>query len=191
MFKSKIILISFFCLKLMYPTIVYSKNLIKENIIIKLSETKNLSFNFEQTINEKTEIGNCIIKYPKKIFCLYDNFNKKILVSNGKSLVIKNQNNKQYYHYSLDRTPLNYILNKNFLINQIKNLEGRIVDNKYFNFSLKKDNNIINIFFDIETLNLIGWQTRDLYQNLSITYLSSINFNKKLNKNLFKIPERN
>ena len=67
---------------------------IKENIIKNLIETKNLSFNFEQTINEKTEIGNCIIKYPKKIFCLYDNFNKKILVSNGKSLVIKNKNNK-------------------------------------------------------------------------------------------------
>ena len=38
----------------------------------------------------KNENGKCIIKYPKKIWCEYDNSNKKIIVSNGKSLVNKN-----------------------------------------------------------------------------------------------------
>ena len=52
--------------------------------------TNNLSFNFIQTINNKNENGKCIIKYPKKIWCEYNNSNKKIIVSNGKSLVIKN-----------------------------------------------------------------------------------------------------
>ena len=51
--------------------------------------TNNLSFNFIQTINDKNENGKCIIKYPKKIWCEYNNSNKKIIVSNGKSLVIK------------------------------------------------------------------------------------------------------
>ena len=63
----------------------------KENIILKLKQTKNLSFDFRQTINEKKENGSCIIKYPKKISCEYNNLNKKIIVSNGKSLVIKNR----------------------------------------------------------------------------------------------------
>ena len=41
----------------------------KENIIKNLKETKNINFDFEQNINEKIEKGNCVIEYPKKIFC--------------------------------------------------------------------------------------------------------------------------
>ena len=62
---------------------------IKENIIEKFSNIENVSFDFEQNINGKIEKGKCTIEYPKKIFCEYDLINKKILVSNGKSLVIK------------------------------------------------------------------------------------------------------
>ena len=43
----------------------------KENIINNLKETKNINFEFEQNINEKIEKGNCVIQYPKKIFCEY------------------------------------------------------------------------------------------------------------------------
>ena len=39
--------------------------------------------------------------------------------------------------------------------------------------------------------NLIGWQTIDIYQNLSITFLYSISKNKILEKNLFKLPIQN
>ena len=62
---------------------------IKDQIILKLEKTNNLSFYFKQTIDEKNENGKCIIKYPKKIWCEYSNSNKKIIVSNGKSLIIK------------------------------------------------------------------------------------------------------
>ena len=65
---------------------------IKNNIIQNLKNVKNISFNFEQNINGKIENGRCIIEYPKKIFCQYDLVNKKILVSNGRSLVIKTSN---------------------------------------------------------------------------------------------------
>ena len=164
---------------------------LKEQIILNLEKTNNLTFDFKQTINKKTEEGNCIIEYPKKIYCLYNNFNKKIMVSNGKSLVIKNQTNNQYYRYPLKRTPLELILDKNYLINQIKNVEGRIVDNKYFNFTLVNNDNKINIFFDNQTLNLIGWQTEDIYQNLVITFMSKIKVNQKIDKNVFKLPQMN
>ena len=168
-----------------------SQAALKEQIISNLKKTNNLTFDFKQTIDEKTEKGNCIIEYPKKIYCLYNNFNKKIMVSNGKSLVIKNQTNNQYYRYPLKRTPLELILDKNYLINQIKNLEGRIVDNKYFNFTLVNNDNKINIFFDNQTLNLIGWQTEDIYQNLAITFMSKIKVNQKIDKNIFKLPQMN
>ena len=42
---------------------------IKEKIIQNLKATNNLTFNFEQNVNGKTENGECIISYPKKIFC--------------------------------------------------------------------------------------------------------------------------
>tara|TARA_B100001093_G_scaffold224561_1_gene215158 strand:- start:3354 stop:3905 length:552 start_codon:yes stop_codon:yes gene_type:complete len=163
---------------------------IKKDIINNLVNTKNLSFNFEQNINGKVETGNCIIEYPKKIYCEYDNKSKKILVSNGRSLIIKTKNNN-FYRYSIKKTPLNYILDKNFLIGQIKNLEERIVDNQFINFTIIKENNEINIFFDKKNLNLVGWQTLDVYQNLSITHIFSLKINQTLKKNTFKLPTLN
>ena len=81
------------------------KATIKEEIIQNLKITKNMSFNFEQNIDEKREKGNCIVQYPKKIYCYYSNVNKQIIVSNGKSLVIKNTLSNQYYIYPLKKTP--------------------------------------------------------------------------------------
>ncbi len=163
---------------------------IKENIINNLLNTKNLSFNFEQNINGKVETGNCIIEYPKKIYCKYNNLNGKILVSNGKSLVIKTKNGI-YYRYAIKRTPLNYILDKNFLINQIQSLKQRVIDDRFINFTIFRDENEINVFFDIKNFDLIGWQTLDIYQNLNITYLSFLKKNQTLKKNIFKLPSLN
>jgi outer membrane lipoprotein-sorting protein len=162
---------------------------IKKNIITNLENTQNISFNFEQTINEKVEKGICIIEYPKKIYCEYDNFNKKLMISDGNSLVIINQKSNQYYRYPLKKTGLNFILDKNYLINQIKNLKGRIIDEKYYNFTLINNEIKINIFFDNKSLNLIGWQTEDIYQNLVITFISSIKINQKIKKNKFTLPK--
>ena len=75
----------------------------KDQIINKLNNTLNLNFDFEQNINGKIEFGNCTIQYPKKMFCDYDKKNK-VIVSNGKSLVIKSTSS--YYRYPLDKTPL-------------------------------------------------------------------------------------
>ncbi len=162
---------------------------IKDNIINKLKDIENISFNFEQNINGKIENGNCTIKYPKKIFCKYDLSNQKILVSNGKSLVIKTLSS--YYHYSLKKTPLNLILNKNFLLEKISNLEERNINDQFVNYNFIENENEINLFFDKNTFNLIGWQTIDIYQNISITYLSSIKRNQKLKENLFILPQQN
>ena len=183
----KIILTFFFILNIVEPLFASTKDQIINNLI----ETNNLTFNFKQTINEKTEEGNCIIEYPKKIFCSYNNINKKIMVSNGKSLVIKNQTNNQYYFYPLKKTPLELILDKNFLINQISNLESKNIDNKYINFTIVNNKNEINIFFDKKTLNLVGWQTEDINQNLVITYIYKVKLNQKINKDIFTLPKIN
>ena len=152
----------------------------KEKIINDFKKLNNLTFEFEQRINEKEEKGNCTIQYPKQIYCNYLNKNK-ILVSNGKSLVIKTK--VSFYRYPLNKTPLNLILDKNFLIKRIKNLEEKLSET-YINFEIVENDNEINIFFDHKTFNLIGWQTKDIYQNINVTYLSSIQTNQQINKNL-------
>ena len=167
----------------------YSNAEIKDKIIMNLKNTNNLDFRFEQNINGKIENGNCKLEYPKKIFCKYNLNNNKKLVSNGRSLVIKTTNS--YYIYPIERTPLNLILDKEFLLNKIKNLKQKDIDDKYINFIFFENENEINIFFDKKNYNLIGWQTTDIYQNLSITYLNSIKKNQKFKKNLFRLPSQN
>ena len=177
-----------YILLLIFLTSKTSAN-IKENIILNLKNIENINFNFEQNINGKIENGNCTIQYPKKIFCKYNLGNQKILVSDGKSLIIKTT--ASYYKYSLDKTPLNYLLDKEFLIKKINESNARIVQKKFVNFKFTENENEINVFFDINNFSLLGWQTLDIYQNLSITYLSSISVNKNLKRNLFNLPDRN
>ena len=160
----------------------------KNKIIKNLKNTSNLIFKFEQNINGKIEIGNCTIEYPKKIYFKYEK-NNKILVSNGKSLVIKTLTS--YYRYPLKKTSLNLILDKNFLISKISSLNEKIIDNSYINFTITENKNKIDIFFDLSSLNLIGWQTIDIYQNTTITLLYSVLTNQEIKKELFKLPPQN
>ena len=175
-----------FCFFLILISNVQASN--KDNIIENLQDTKNFNFEFEQNINGKIENGNCTIQYPKKIYCNYLN-KDKILVSNGKSLVIKTKSS--FYRYPLKKTPLNLILDKNFLIKKIGRLNEKILDQTYINFSIVENDKEINVFFDDKTFNLVGWQTKDIYQNINVTYLYSIKKNQKVNKNLFKLPTQN
>ena len=162
---------------------------IKDKIIQNLKNTNNLDFKFEQNINGKIEHGHCTIEYPKKIFCEYARSNNKILVSNGKSLVIKTRTS--YYRYPLEKTPLNLILDKKFLINKIYDLKERVVDENLINFTIIENDMELNVFFDNKTFDLTGWQNTDVYQNFNITFISSIRKNRVLSKNLFKVPPLN
>jgi len=182
-------MLRYFLIFFLFVSTSISNAEIKDKILQNLKDTKNFDFKFEQNINGKIENGNCTILYPKKIFCEYARSNNKILVSNGKSLVIKTRTS--YYRYPLEKTPLNLILDKNFLINKIYDLKERVVDNSLINFTIFDRNSEINIFFDNQTYNLIGWQNTDIYQNFNITFLSSIRKNRVLSKNLFEIPSQN
>tara|TARA_Y100000768_G_scaffold89907_1_gene64708 strand:- start:1064 stop:1609 length:546 start_codon:yes stop_codon:yes gene_type:complete len=160
----------------------------KDQIINKLNDTSNLNFDFEQNINGKIEFGNCTIHYPKRMFCAYNKKNK-VIVSNGKSLVIKS--NTSYYRYPLDKTPLNFILDKNFLLKNISELNEEIINNSLVKFTIKENSQLIDIFFDINNYNLIGWQTKDIYQNTTVTLLYSIKSNEVIDEKIFKTPPQN
>tara|TARA_X000000368_G_C22983836_1_gene691183 strand:- start:835 stop:1377 length:543 start_codon:yes stop_codon:yes gene_type:complete len=159
----------------------------KIKIIQNLNNINNLTFDFEQDINGKIEIGKCSILYPKKIFCQYSN--NKILVSNGKSLAIKT--NSSYYRYPLNKTPLNFILDKKYLLRKIDNLNEGTINNSYIQYTIEENNNKIEIFFDIKSLDIVGWQTQDIYLNTATTLLYSVKKNQKIDYNLFKLPSQN
>ena len=66
-----------------------------------------------------------------------------------------------------------------------------MIDDKFINFKILIEDNEINIFFDSNNYNLIGWQTLDIYQNLSITYIYSLKINQKLEEDFFRLPDSN
>ena len=160
---------------------------IKSDIIYNFKLTENIKFNFEQKIGKKIEKGECLIAYPKKIFCKYYDRYNKILVSNGKSLIINSDKSNQYYRYKLEKTPLNLILDKNFLINKIKDSENLSSSLNNYSFKVIYEQTTLIIHFDKNTLNLIGWTTNDIYQNKVETKISNIESNLIINNNIFKI----
>ncbi len=127
------------------------------------------------------------LSLPKKIFCEYISFYNKILVSNGKSLVINSDKNNQYYRYRLDKTPLNLILDKKFIISKLHQLKQDENYPFYYAFNLDYENNSIKVFFNKNDLNLIGWETIDVYQNVVQTFISDIQKNITVNKKIFNI----
>jgi len=161
-----------------------------QQIINHLKNINSLHFKFTQRIdNNNIEKGECIILYPKKIFCEYHDIYNKILVSNGKSLVINSDKIKNYYRYPLDKTPLNFILDKKFLISKMNEAEDDKNYPFYYVFNFEYENNLIKVFFDKESLDLMGWETKDIYQNLIQTFLSDIDINIDVEEKIFSIQK--
>ena len=159
----------------------------KQKLINSFSKIQNIKFNFIQTIAGKDENGKCTIKYPKKIYCEYEKKNNKILVSNGRSLVIKTNN--AHYRYNIKSTPFEFLLDKEFLISKIKLSELNEYDGKYIFFKIIENNNNISIFFGKENYEIIGWQIEDMYQNLAITYIFNTSINQDIDEKIFKLPK--
>ena len=81
-----------------------------------------------------------IVQLISKKIIVY-NKNEKILVSNGKSLVLK-----QFQLLSLSSENSKPILDKNFLINKIYSLEESIIDNSYIKYTIMENENKISFF---------------------------------------------
>ncbi len=87
----------------------------------------------------------------------------------------------------MDKTPLNLILDKNFLIKKIKDSENQTNSLNYYSFKILYEKTTIILHFDKNTLNLIGWITYDIYQNKVETKISNVENNLMINNNIFKI----
>ena len=166
-----------------FNTHASTKNKLKN----KLKSTNNIYFKFIQKINKNIEKGECKISYPKKILCNYDDIYKKVLVSNGRSLVINSKKIKNYLNYRLKDTSLFLILDKDFLLKKIDEAKNFQKNKNTLFFEIKHDNTIITIFFDNKNYNLKGWTTLDVYQNKVETKLFEVETNIMIDNNIFKV----
>ena len=162
----------------------------KEKIINNFIKINNIFFEFQQKIDDKIEVGTCYIKYPKLIYCLYDNKDKKEMVSNGRALVIKNNRYNKTYIYPLKTTPLQYILDKEFILTKIKNLEPKI-NNNTIEFLITTKKKLISVLFNSNTYDLAGWKTIDIYQKKVIFQINNLKKNINIDENQFKLPSLN
>ena len=163
---------------------------LQKNLINKLTATKTLSFTFKQKIAEKEEVGNCFIKYPLLMKCNYQNLKQKILISNGKTVAIIKKKYKKIYYYPIELTPLFTILKKEKILNLIRNNKPTKIDSNIIEFELiNKKSNKLKIFFDKNSLEFKGWETKDAYTNNVSFIISNLKTNKIIEDEFFKIPK--
>ncbi len=167
-----------------------AKGNIQINLLNKYNKVNTLYFDFTQKIGDKIEFGNCHIKYPLLMKCEYPKKNKTI-ISNGKKLAIIKKRYKKIYFYPLKKTPLFYLLNKENILNLIKNYEPKIITKKIIEYELKDNNSsTLNIFFDKNSLDLAGWKTIDSYSNEVNFLIKNIKTNILIKNEIFKIPHQ-
>ena len=162
---------------------------LQKNLINKLTATKTLSFDFKQKISDKEEVGKCFIKYPLLMKCNYQNLKQKTIISNGKKVVVIKKKYKKIYSYPIKLTPLFFILKKEKIINLIRKTQPTEVNSSLIKFEfIDKKNNKVKIFFDKNSLEFKGWETKDAYSNNVSFIINNLRTNEQIVDDFFKIP---
>ena len=163
---------------------------LQKNLINKLTATQTLTFDFNQKISDKVEIGNCFIKYPLLMKCNYQDLKQKTIISNGKKVSIIKKKYKKIYSYPIKSTPLFFILKKNQIINLVRKTQPIEVNSDLIKFEfIDKKTNKIKIFFDKNSLEFKGWETKDAYSNDVSFKIKNLKINEKITDDFFKIPK--
>jgi len=163
---------------------------LQKNLINKLTATKTLSFDFKQKISDKEEMGNCFIKYPLLMKCNYQNLKQKTVISNGKTVAVIKKKYKKIYYYPIKATPLFFILKKEKIINLIRKNKPTKINSSLIEFEfIDKKTNKIKIFFDKNSLEFKGWETKDSYSNNVSFTINNLKTNNQIIDDFFKIPK--
>ena len=188
MIKKIFFFLNIFCIYLFSINISLAD--LQKNLINKLTSTQTLSFDFMQKISDKEEVGNCFIKYPLLMKCDYQNLKQKTIISNGKKVSIIKKKYKKIYSYPLKSTPLFFILKKEKIINLIRKTQPTEIDQNLVQFEfIDKKKNKVKIFFDKNSLEFKGWETKDAYSNNVMFLINNLKINEKIMDDFFKIPE--
>ena len=188
MIKKLFFLLKIFFLYLISINIVLAD--LQKNLINKLTATQTLTFDFKQKIADKEEVGNCFIKYPLLMKCNYQNLKQKTVISNGKTVAVIKKKYKKIYYYPIKATPLFFILKKEKIINLIRKNKPTKINSSLIEFEfIDKKTNKIKIFFDKNSLEFKGWETKDSYSNNVIFTINNLKTNNQIIDDFFKIPK--
>jgi len=159
----------------------------KTKIVSRLKSLNSLEFTFNQTINNKTEQGSCLLEFPGKLKCEYFDDKKKELIINKKRLAITQKTYDKTYYYPISKSPFLNILYKEKLLDIVK--AGKIEKENQMIKLTYLDENEINVLFDKKTFDLTGWKIIDQYNNNINFSLNIVSRNDIYQKGTFKIPE--
>jgi len=165
----------------------YSKGSEKDKIIENLKKINSIKFNFSQITNDVTENGNCLIVYPKKMRCVYEE-DKEIIV-NDDYLFLINKREEKNYNYNIKDTPLGVMLDKENIIEKLSKVEKfNKVDKNIIAIIDLNSQESIEIYFSSKEMNIVGWKIKN-YDKSNLEFLMkniliNINTNEK-----FEIPK--
>ena len=122
--------------------------------------------------------------------CNYQNLKQKSLISNGKTVAVVKKKYKKIYYYPIKQTPLFTILNKKRILDLIRNNKPTKVNSSVIEFQfIYEKSNKIKIFFDKNTLEFKGWETKDAYSNNVKFIINDLKTNEIIHEDFFKIPK--
>ena len=161
----------------------------KNQIIDQLNNLNSLEFTFNQSINDKTEKGSCLLEFPGKLKCDYFDDKEKELIINNKRLAITQKKYNKTYYYPISKSPFLNILYKDKLLEIVQLGELELNDQMIkLNYSSE---NQVSVLFDRKNLDLKGWEIIDQYNNNINFTLNVVAKNDVYKKDTFKIPEIN
>ena len=114
---------------------------------------------------------------------------KKSIIANGKKFAIVKRRYKKIYYYPLKKTPLFFLLKKENILNLVQNYEPIVLDSNVVRYEVVDNNlNKLKVFFDKNSLELLGWKTTDAYSNEVSFFIENTKTNILIKNEIFKIP---
>ena len=163
---------------------------VADEIVRKLDETNNISFEFEQITNNQNESGKCLLVFPGKLKCIYNSKDGKEILVTNKSLYIIKHKFKRSYRYPIKNSAFNIILNKNKILENVKMIDPSNIKEtpkKYFYEVQASEGIYVKIFFGKKNKMLKGWETISYNQEPVIFNILNPVINSEL-KEKFILP---
>ena len=166
---------------------VNAKGSEKERIIENLKKINSIKFNFTQITNDVTENGSCLIVYPKKMRCLYEE-DKEIIVNDDYLFLINKRENKNY-NYNIKDTPLGIMLDKENIIEKLSEVEKfNKIDKNIIAIVDLNSQESIEIYFNYKEMNIVGWKIKNYDRSTLEFLMNNISININTNEK-FEIPK--
>jgi outer membrane lipoprotein-sorting protein len=159
----------------------------KIKIIENLRKINSLQFNFTQLSSDGQENGSCILIYPKKMRCIYDDQKKEIIVNDDYLYLINKEENKNY-NYSIKDTPLGVMLDKESLIEKLSNIEKFNITNNFIITTVEiSSTESVDIYFEPKNFTILGWRIKNYDKSTLEFMMKNIKVNVDFDEK-FQIP---